>query len=273
MKKLKTYVTLGLVAAMAFSSVACGTTSNESAKQTEAVVQSEADKDVATDNQETETEETVESTVTDCIVTSLDAGENKVLVVYPTPNTGETLGVSITCTAPLFAVFGDGVYDEASAKAYAMKSGLADLAAKEGSSICFINPTGDTWSDTDADAYGNLIGLVDDSSTSQVKYGISTSVNTFTQEEESKITGTTGRVYVYGIGSGADFVARNFVKPVLQSVSYGDGVTMEFDRTATAVTLVGATDASGIEANDMTVVSVNGSDELNSALEKIAVQW
>lgn len=270
MKKMKKIVTFCLVVAMAFSAVACGQTSNESSKQTEAVAQSETDTEIAATNQESEkeTEAAVASKVTDCVVSSLDAGENKVLVVYPTPNTGETLGVSITCTAPVFVVFGDGAYDEASAKAYAMESGLADIAAKEGASVCFINPVGDKWSEADAEAYGNLIGLVDDSSTSKAKDGISTSVNSFTQEEESKITGTTGRLYVYGVGSGADFVAKNFVKPVTQSVTYGDGVTMEFDRTATAVTLVGATDASGVEANDMTVVSVGGSDELNAVLEE-----
>lgn len=271
MKKMKTYVTLGLAATVAFSTVACGQTSDAGNKQTENAVQTVENSD---DNQETEqqaeenTEEKTESSVTDCVVSSIDAGENKVLVVYPTPNTGDTLGVSITCTAPVFVVFGDGVYDEDSAKAYAMESGLADLAAKEGSSVCFVNPTGETWSDADVEAYGNLIGIIDDSSTSDVKNGLSTSVNVFTQEEETKITGTTGRVYVYGIGSGADFVAKNFVKPVKQSVTYGDGVTMEFDRTATAVTLVDASDASGIEANDMTVVSVNGSEELNAALQE-----
>ena len=260
MKKMKIYVTLCLAAAMAFSSVAYGAEAPDAAaEQTEAVAQTE--ETINGDAAET-------PSVTDCVVTSMNAGENEVLVVYPTPNAAETLGVSVTCTAPVFVVFGDTAYDEDSAKAYAMESGLAELAAQEGSSICFINPVGDTWSDADAEAYGNLIALVDDSSTSDVRDGISISVNYFTQEEEHKISGTTGRVYVYGIGSGADFVAANFVKPVTQAVTYGDGVTMEFDRTATAVTLVGASDASGIEANDMTVVSVGGTDELNAALEE-----
>ena len=208
-----------------------------------------------------------ESTVTDFVVTTLTYGENEVLVCYPTPNVADTIDLKRSCTAPIILVFGEGKYDEESAKAYALESGLAAIAANEGGSVCFVNPVGDAWSEADAEVYGTIIGSTDDSSTSDIANGISTSSNYFTGEVVQAISGSNSRAYIYGIGAGADFVASNFVKPVVSSVTYGDGVTMTFDRTATAITLVGATTATGIEANDMTVMADGCSDEVVAALQ------
>src|SRR5699024_7734143 len=58
---------------------------------------------------------------------------------------------------PVFLVFGDEDYTEESAKQTAISSGLADIASKEGSIIVFINPRGDTWSESDVNTYIELL--------------------------------------------------------------------------------------------------------------------
>ncbi len=201
------------------------------------------------------------------VVTPLQIGENQVLVYYPQPNATDTLGLSTTCTAPAFLVFGKEAFDAASADAFAKESGLANIAAKEGSSICFVNPAADNWSEADAPVYEMIVSAINDSSTNDVSNGISTGFDFMSGQPKSGIMATAQRIYVYGVDAGADFVAAHIIRPVVSSVTYPDGFTMTFDRSATSVTVSGLTDVSLIEANDLPVVSIGNSDEVNKALE------
>ena len=200
------------------------------------------------------------------VVTPLQIGENQVLVYYPQPNATDTLGLSTTCTAPAFLVFGKEAFDAASADAFAKESGLANIAAKEGSSICFVNPAADNWSEADAPVYEMIVSAINDSSTNDVSNGISTGFDFMSGQPKSGIMATAQRIYVYGVDAGADFVAAHIIRPVVSSVTYPDGFTMTFDRSATSVTVSGLTDVSLIEANDLPVVSIGNSDEINNAL-------
>ena len=92
-------------------------------------------------------------TLENAVVTPLQFGGNEVLVYYPQPNATDSLGISTTCTAPAFLVFGEGRFDAASADAFAKESGLAAIAAGEGASVCFVNPAEDAWSEADAPIY------------------------------------------------------------------------------------------------------------------------
>ena len=206
-------------------------------------------------------------TLDDAVVTPLTIGANEVLVYYPIPNATDTLGVSTSCTAPAFFVFGEGGFDAASADSFAKETGLAAIAAAEGSSICFVNPQGDAWAEADAPVYEQLVGAINDSSTNAVENGISSGVDFLSGQPTFGIMATAQRIYVYGVGAGADFVAANMIKPVVSSVTYPDGFSMTFDRSATAVTVSGLSDVSKIEKNDLPVVSIGNSDEINAALE------
>lgn len=99
-----------------------------------------------------ETEEETENTI--AAVTEMQAGDSTIYVCYPDNNANDTLSVKTTCTAPVFLVFGDTKYDESSAEQYAVSSGLASIAAEEGSSVVVVNPIGDTWSEADAATCG-----------------------------------------------------------------------------------------------------------------------
>ena len=205
-------------------------------------------------------------TLENAVVTPLQIGDNEVLVYYPQPNATDTLGISTTCTAPAFVVFGEGSFDATSADAFAAETGLGAIAAREGASICFVNPVEGTWSEADAAVYEMIVSAINDSSTNEVSNGISAGFDFMSGQMKSGIMATAQRIYVYGVGAGADFVAAHYIRPVVSSVTYPDGFTMTFDRSATSVTVSGLTDVSGIEPNDLPVISIGNSEEINKAL-------
>jgi hypothetical protein len=81
---------------------------------------------------------------------------------------------------------------------------------------------------------------------------------------EYKILGSCVRMYVYGIGTGADYVSQNLLKPINGSAILGDLGSAEL--TPVCCTLVNGTAMPEPKKNDIHVVSVGNSDEYNSAL-------
>ena len=196
-------------------------------------------------------------------VTEMTIGDNTVYVYAPESD----MVVSSTCTAPCFILFGDEAYTAESAKVEAESSGLAQLAAQEGATVVLVNPQGESWADADTAVYAALIGMYSNSSTSTFVNGISNDVNAMTGQTETKILGDTGRVYLYGEGSGADFVAANFMKSVVMDTTYPDGVTISFDRTPTSVTLFNPTEIpAAASPADIAVAVVNGPENTEDNL-------
>ena len=197
-------------------------------------------------------------------VTEMTVAGNTVYVYAPESE----LLVSSTCTAPCFIVYGATPYTSVTAKADALESGLGALAAAEGATIVFINPEGETWSEADLDVYPALIDLYSNSSDNVYVNGIAEAVDWMTGATSTKILGDTGRVYIYGIGPGADFAAANLMKKVTASVTYPDGFTMSFDRTPTSVTLIAPSAIpAATEPADISVAVVEGPAD---AAEKLA---
>lgn len=224
-----------------------------------------ADSQSSEEEQSTSTEtEVSDAEIENEIITTLQIGENEVLVYYPESQGADAEGLQISCTAPVFLVFGDSAYDEETAAEYARESGLAQLAAENGSSVCFVNPAGDTWSEADTDAYAMVAQAISDSSTDTHENGLTITTDDTTQEETQSITGTQGRIYVYGIDSGADYVASVALKTVEAATSWGGTVNV----TPAGVTVSGLTDTSQVELNDIPVVSIGNEDEVNSVLEE-----
>jgi poly(3-hydroxybutyrate) depolymerase len=160
-------------------------------------------------------------------------------------------------------VFGDGVMTKDECVQYANESGLAQLAADNGSNIIFIQPVGDTWTDADADVYVNVASMMSDSSTDVFVGGVADSVNFMTQAVEKKICGSQQRIYVYGIGSGADMVANHWLKTIAAPTFWGGML----DSTMASATLEDLSDVSGLADNDIPTVSIGNGDEINAALK------
>lgn len=201
----------------------------------------------------------------DGLITRIPAGEHEVLLYYPMPNAADTLGVVTICTAPTILVFGDTAYDEAGAAAFAQESGLAEMAAEEGASVCFVNPIDETWSDKDANAYADVAACILSTTQDPIENGVVTRLDFETQEEILQIAGNQSRIYVYGIGQGANYVANTVLKNgTTVKMFYGYDV----DVTPSACSLEGCTEITAIEKNDIPVVSVNNSDEINEILQE-----
>lgn len=251
-------------AVMVLSMAACGqtttTTEPESTVSTEASGEAEQESEASAE----ETEAVADTVDYGSTVTSLTVGDNEVLVYYPTPNLTDTSAVKTTCTAPVFLVFGGSAYDAQTAVTYATESGLAALAAQNGSSVCFVNPSGDTWSDADTAAYETIAQAISDSSTSALKDGITIGTDYTTGEETQSITGTQQRIYIYGIDAGADYVASVALKTVEAATFWGGTVNV----TPAGVTLSGLTNTDAVEENDIPVVSIGNSDDVNAVLEE-----
>ncbi len=202
--------------------------------------------------------------VLEAAVTELTVAGNQVFVYAPKSE----MVLSSTCTAPCFMVFGNEACTAESVKADAQASGLGALAAAEGATIVYINPQGEGWAEADLGVYAGLIDLYSNSSTSSYVDGIANEYNFFTGSTAQKILGDTGRVYIYGVGAGADFVAANLMKKVVAKVTYPDGFSMTFDRTPTTVTLIDAkTIPAAAEPADIAVAVVGGPAD---AAEKLA---
>ena len=196
-----------------------------------------------------------EAPAIEAAVTEMTVAGNTVYVYAPKSE----LTVSSTCTAPAFMVYGAAPYTADSVKAEAAESGLGALAAAEGATIVFISPENGSWGEADQDVYAALIDMYSNSSTNVYVDGIAEEINFMTGMAATKILGDTGRVYIYGVGPGADFVAANLMKKVVASVTYPDGFTMTFDRTPTSVTLIAPSEIPvATEAADIAVAVIEG---------------
>lgn len=205
-----------------------------------------------------------EAPAIEAVVTELNVAGNAVYVYAPKSE----LTVASTFTGPAFMVFGAAPYTAESAKAEAEESGLGALAAAEGTNIVFINPQGEGWGEADLGVYSGLIDMYSNSAESVYVNGIAEAVDFLTGGTATKIQGDTARVYIYGIGPGADFVAANLMKNVVASVTYPDGFTMTFDRTPTTVTLIApSVIPAATEAADIAVAVIEGPAD---AAEKLA---
>ena len=204
------------------------------------------------------------SSAVEGVVTELTVGGSTVYVYAPESE----LTVSSTCTAPCFVVFGDGAYTAETAEAEALSSGLAALAAAEGATVVFVNPQGDEWAEADIGVYMTLAGMYSNSSDSIFVGGISNSVNVFTGQEETKIQGEVQRIYVYAEGAGADFVAANYIRSFVTTMTFPDGNSMLTDSTAASITLFNPTALpEAAEPTDIVIAVVNGPED---AAEKLA---
>lgn len=212
-----------------------------------------------------ETVQTGETVDFGTTITDFRVGDSRYLIYYPAPNAAETLAVSTTCTAPIFIVYPDKNVTDDEAVAYAEETGLAQLAADNGSVVCFVEPmNGESWTEEDQASYASLIQSFTDSSSLDVINGVAHDADFMTGQSISVLIGSAQRVYVYGDGTGADFVADTLLQPTKVMAKWG----FETDATVAGATLVGATDASGVQKNDIPVVSVGADEALNTVLEE-----
>ncbi len=153
---------------------------------------------------------------------SIDAGDFDRDCYFYVPSS--TAVGTRSCNSPIMVVFGDKKYTAETARQEARESGLAELAAAEGSIVVFANPYGDSWdAGQDSGVYAGIIDMFSDSSGNEWVDGKYNGEDWMTGKETLSYCGSAQRAYVFSDGSGADFVADNLLKQVYTTVVYPTG--------------------------------------------------
>ena len=164
--------------------------------------------------------------------------------------------------APYLIVFEENELTDNEAVSFAKETKLEEIAANYGSSVVFVSPTSEKgWEDASYDLFPELIA---ESKINQYyQSGVANMKNRFTGEwGENFIRGAIFRSYLYGFGKSADFIAANYLRKVDGEFLWGPG-----DITPAACILNGLSGIPKVYREDIPVVSVGNSEEINNALK------
>ncbi len=183
--------------------------------------------------------------------------------VYIPVNNPITDIVNFGFRAPYLLVFEETKQSVEDAKAFADRSGLANIAASFGGSVIFVYPTCvGGWANAPEDLFASLIS---ESRISQYyKDGAAIMRDRFTGNWNGfYIRGAVLRTYLYGFGKSADYIATH----CLQRIE-GDGLYGKGDITPAGCILEGVSVVPAVakDARDIPVLSVGNSAEVNAVL-------
>lgn len=168
-------------------------------------------------------------------------------------------------TGPTMAVFPDRKLTMEEMEKFAEESGLAQLSRKNGTGIVFLNPKGETWAGEEAGAYEALTANL---AIAQSNFRDGMAImkdDAYPDRVAYNVLGSCVRMYVYAFGTGADYVSRNYLRPMAGSAILGD--LGRADLTMVCCTLVGGKEMPKPEKNDIHVVSVGHTAQYNAVLE------
>ena len=168
-------------------------------------------------------------------------------------------------TGPTLTVFADKKLSGQEAEQFAAESGLLEIARRNGTGIVFVNPKGEDWNGEAPGAYEAVASNLAIAQ-SNFRDGLAIMKNDAIPDVvEYNILGACVRMYVYALGTGADYIAVNYLKPLEASSVLGD--LGSASQTMVCCTLVQGNVLPQPEANDIHVVSVGNSDAYNEALK------
>ncbi len=172
--------------------------------------------------------------------------------------------------SPTLLVFPDRRVNGADIPAYAEETGIDAVAKKNGCGVIIMNPLkGGDWSEAAAGAYEALtanLGIAQ----SNFRDGLVILQNPMASDEvRYSILGSTLRMCIYGFGTGADYLAVNYLKKVEGASMLGDLGKAEI--TPVCCTLVNGNVLPKPEKNDIHVVSVGNSEEYNAILKEFCL--
>ncbi|MBQ6333918.1 MAG: hypothetical protein IJI46_02460 [Erysipelotrichaceae bacterium] len=170
-------------------------------------------------------------------------------------------------TGPTLLCFPDKKTDFVGLGRLAEESGLRKVAEENGMGIILVNPLGEDWNEEEAGAYETVckhLGIAQ----MNFRDGLAIMKDDSRPDEVSyNILGSCVRMYAYGFGSGADYLAKYYLRKVNGKSLMGDlGMA---DQTMVCVTLKDLTIMPKPETNDIHVVSIGNSEEQNALLKAL----
>ena len=162
--------------------------------------------------------------------------------------------------APYLLIFapGDFSYDEA--VNFAKENGFERLAADFASSVVFIYPSSGSWKDASADIFAEI--LSNSAIHQYYKDGYVKRFNRFTKQiDDYRIRGAIFRTNLFGFGESADYIALNCLNHF-----EGDGLWGRADSAPVTCILSDLSVMPKVDADDIPVISVGNSAEINDLL-------
>ena len=168
--------------------------------------------------------------------------------------------------APYLLVFAPKKFSFDEAADFAKDKGFEILAKDFATGVVFIYPTSaNGWKDADPKIFDEIL---EESRINQYyKDGVAICKNRFTGGIDGYfIRGALFRTNLYGYGESADFIAKNYLKHFK-----GQGLWFkDADSAAVTCILEKLSVIPDVEADDIPVISVGNSDEINAVLKKKA---
>ncbi len=163
---------------------------------------------------------------------------------------------------PYLLVFMEEDMDMMDCIRFAKERGFADVASKYYGSVVFVYPTSENgWTDASPSIYTDIIANTKNQQ--YYTHGVIKSRNRFTKEwGEFYIRGAIFRAHLYGYGKSADYIGKYCMKTIEGEYLWGPG-----EITPASITLHDMSVAPDMERNDIPVVSVDNSDEINDAFK------
>lgn len=164
--------------------------------------------------------------------------------------------------APYLIVFDEKNRTAEEVKVYAEETGLAEIAAQNASSVVMITPNTDGgWEKASEEIFEELIA---NSKIHQYyEDGMAVLVNRFTKGCDGyAIRSAIYRTFVFGEGSAADYIAKYLLKTI-----NGQGLWGPADVTPVVCFMKNLSVVPVFERNDIPVVSIGNSAEINEAIK------
>jgi len=162
--------------------------------------------------------------------------------------------------APYLLVFMPEKFTADEAVDFARRKGLEKIAKDFASSVVFIYPTSGDWDSAADDIFAEIL------SNSKIHQyyqdGVAVCINRFNNNEvDYHIRGAIFRTNLFGFGKSADYIAKNCLKHF-----EGDGLWGRADSAAVTCILSGLSTMPDVQADDIPVISIGNSDEINDYL-------
>ncbi len=187
----------------------------------------------------------------------------QILYVMPANEIQSNL-INYGFTGPTLLVFPDKKCDFVGLKNLIGETGLQRVAMDNGVGVVLVNPKGKNWNNEEPGAYEAVTGNL---GIAQMNFrdGLAIMKNEAIPDVETyNILGSCVRMYVYGFGSGADYLAKHYLKKVGGNITMGD--LGSADVTPVCVTLKDLSVMPEPEKNDIHVVSIGNNDPVNAVL-------